>query len=43
MALGEELFIAIVGGSISGLIVGIFLLCFGKIKWNSEEASESSD
>ena len=29
----EQLTIAILGGIISGIIVGIFLLCFSKIKW----------
>ena len=30
----EQLIIAIIGGIISGIIVGIFLLWFSKIKWN---------
>jgi len=30
----EQLTIAIIGGTISGIIVGIFLLWFSKIKWN---------
>ncbi len=34
MAIGEELFIGIVSGTVSGVTVGILLLWFGKIKWN---------
>lgn len=34
MAVGEELIIGIISGTVSGIIVGVFLLWFGKIKWN---------
>jgi len=35
MVVGEELFIGIISGTVSGIIVGVFLLWFGKVKWNS--------
>lgn len=34
MAVGEELIIGIISGTVSGIIVGVFLLWFGKVKWN---------
>lgn len=34
MAIGEELIIGILSGTLSGIIVGVFLLWFGKTKWN---------
>lgn len=34
MSVGEELVIGIISGTVSGIIVGVFLLWFGKIKWN---------
>lgn len=34
MAVGEELIIGIISGTVSGIIVGVFLLWFSKIKWN---------
>lgn len=34
MAAGEELMIGIISGTVSGIIVGVFLLWIGKIKWN---------
>ncbi len=35
MAIEGDLVIAIIGGTVSGITVGVFLLWFGKIKWNS--------